>query len=218
MLKLIYLAKRKPGFSHDQFVRRWRMHGALGMQQSIWRHALGYVQSEPIRPSPVPGASEEYDAVACLMVGDAMFSDRTEQDAEAGQRMAADELETFAVPIPTVSLWVTEEQLRPGDLGGISAYLFFSSEAQAKATANLAVGVDTFTRIVLNQRDDSLFDGALNTLPYLAVLELSAAGITSLSAAMAALAGKPQAPAELTVVTRDAVLWDRIPPRAGASE
>ncbi len=28
MLKLVYLAKRKPGFGFDDFVRRWREHGA----------------------------------------------------------------------------------------------------------------------------------------------------------------------------------------------
>ena len=42
MLKLIYLARRKPGFTVDEFVRRWRKHGALGMEQAIWRHAIGY--------------------------------------------------------------------------------------------------------------------------------------------------------------------------------
>lgn len=30
MLKMIYLARRKSGFTFDEFVRRWRKHGALG--------------------------------------------------------------------------------------------------------------------------------------------------------------------------------------------
>ena len=58
MLKLMYLAKRKPGFTTDQFVCRWRMHGATAMAQPLWRHALGYIQAEPIRPAPIAGASE----------------------------------------------------------------------------------------------------------------------------------------------------------------
>lgn len=210
MLKLIYLAKRKPGFSHDEFVRRWRKHGALGMEQAVWRHALGYVQSEPIRPIPVPGASGEFDAVARFMVRDEMFTGRSEEDAAGGERMARDELETFAAPITTVSLWVTEEQIRRGELGGISAYLFFADEENAQQAAQLASDDDTFDRIVLNRRDDDLFEGALNTLPYHAVLELSASGVAQLTEAMASGGDELQAFAKLTVVTRDAVLWDRM--------
>jgi len=34
-MKLIYLARRKPGFTPDEFTCRWRLHGARGMQQSL---------------------------------------------------------------------------------------------------------------------------------------------------------------------------------------
>lgn len=98
MLKLIYLAKRKPGFTFDDFVRRWRMHGARAMEQPLWRHAIGYVQVEPIRPAPIAGGSEEFDAIACFMVRDNMFAEMDEGDVEGARRMAEDELETFAAP------------------------------------------------------------------------------------------------------------------------
>ena len=59
MLKLIYIAKRKPGYSFD-------------------------------------GATGEYDAVACFMICEELFSAMTEDDAAGAAKMAADELETFA--------------------------------------------------------------------------------------------------------------------------
>jgi len=104
MLKRIHLAHRKAGVGFDEFVRRWRMHGARGMAQPLWRHALGYVRAEPIRPAPIVGASEAFDAVAGFAIRDEMFADFTERDAAGASVMAADELETFAAPIPTISL------------------------------------------------------------------------------------------------------------------
>src|SRR5579862_3808962 len=34
--KHIYLTKRKPDFTRDQFIVRWRKHGALAMSQSFF--------------------------------------------------------------------------------------------------------------------------------------------------------------------------------------
>ncbi len=85
MQKLIYLAKRKPGFSFDEFVCRWRKHGAFAMGRPIWRHAIGYVQAEPIRPVPIPGASEEFDAVACYMIRDAILEGKVDLRSWLGE-------------------------------------------------------------------------------------------------------------------------------------
>jgi hypothetical protein len=210
MQKLIYLAKRKPGFTFDEFVCRWRKHGAFAMGSPIWRHAIGYVQAEPIRPAPIPGASEEFDAVACYMIRDAMFKEMTEEDAAAGQAIAQDELETFAAPIPTVSLWVKEERIRAGELGGITAYLFFQSDATARDIADRARDIAGLNRITLNMRNDDLGPES-NTLPYRAVVELSASSVPTLAAAVGTTKRGLLPAADLAVVTRDAVLWDRLP-------
>ncbi len=210
MQKLIYLAKRKPGFSFDEFVCRWRKHGAFAMGSPIWRHAVGYVQAEPIRPAPIPGASEEFDAVACYMIRDAMFKEMTEEDMAAGQAIAQDELETFSAPIPTVSLWVKEERIRAGELGGITAYLFFERDKTAREIAERARDITGLNRITLNLRSDDLRPES-NTLPYRAVVELSASSVPALAAAVGAEDNALLAAADVAVVTRDAVLWDRLP-------
>jgi len=212
VLKLVYLAKRKPEFSFDDFVRRWRRHGALGMQQPLWRHALGYVQAEPIRPAPLAGASEEFDAIACFMVRDEMFAAFTEEDGAGAAVMAADELQTFSAPIPTTSLWVDEERLQGDELGGIAAYLFFEEPAAARATAQRARSAGGLRRIVLDlRRDDGPLGPGANTLPYGAILELSAASVPDLAASVGSEEKGLLDESDLAVVTREAVLWDRLP-------
>jgi hypothetical protein len=212
MLKLIYLAKRRPGFSADDFTRRWRMHGAVGMSTVMWRHALGYVQAEPIRPVPVRGASDAYDAIACFMVKDDTFTGGYgPEDLGAAQIMLKDELETFSAPIPTVSLWVREERLKSGELGGKAAYLFFSDIDRARAAAEHHRHDDRLDRVILNVKSDDPNLGPMqSTLPYLAILELSASSLPRLQAALEA-AHSPSRDADVAVVTREAVLWDRMP-------
>lgn len=208
MLKLIYLARRKPGFTQDEFVRRWRRHGALGMSQPFWRFALGYVQAEPLRPTPIVGASEDYDAVACYMVRDEMFTGMTEEDMPGALAMAEDELETFSGPIPEVSLWVTEEHVKVGALGGITAFLFCAEADAARALALDAGACAGLHRVVLNLRDDGAGDAHANTLPFAAVVELAASGIEALKETMDSVGAVERA--ALAMVTREAVLWDRL--------
>jgi len=210
MLKLIYLARRKPGFTFDEFVRRWRKHGALAMAQPIWRHAVGYVQAEPIRPAPLAGASEEFDAVACFMIRDEMYSEMNEEDMAGATLIAADELETFSAAIPTVSLWVKEEHIRAGELGGISAYLFFENPSNAREIAERASEAEGFNRIILNLRDDERLGPEANTLPYGAVVELSASSIPSLATAVRSNGDGLLPASNVAMVTREAVLWNRL--------
>jgi hypothetical protein len=213
MLKLIYLAKRNPSFAPDDFTRRWRMHGALGMSTSLWRHAVGYVQAEPIRPTPIRGASDAYDAIACFMLKDDAFTGQfLPEDVTAAQALAKDELETFSAPIPTTSLWVREERLRAGELGGQTAYLFFADLARARDAAELYHHDRRFDRATLNTRSDDPNSGPMkSTLPYEAVLELSASSISRLVGALQAGAA-PFRSADVAVLTREAVFWDRVPP------
>jgi hypothetical protein len=210
MLKLIYLAHRKPGFTPDEFVCRWRRHGALGMSQPLWRFARGYVQCEPIRPAPLAGASQDYDAIACYMVDDAMLTGMTDDDMPGAIAMAEDELETFSRPIPEDCLWVEAEAIKPGILGGITAFLFFKDSAAARACAEACADKDSLDRVILNTADSGARGLQANTLPYGAVLELSARHVPALQAGVEDGDNSVLAQADLAVVTREAVLWDRM--------
>ncbi len=209
MMKLIYLAQKKPGFSRDAFLARWRRHGALGMAQPLWRHAIGYIQAEPIEPALIQGLSEDYDAIATFCLGDNMFSDLGADDAEGSRVMAADELETFATPIPEVSLWVNEEPIKPGDLGGFGAYLFYQDATAAIAAATVAASDPRSTRVFLNHRNDNLLGERANTLPYAAVVEFATASLDDLRDLLTA-EREVFCAADVAVATREAVLWDRL--------
>lgn len=212
MLKLIYLAKRRPGFTFDEFVCRWRQHGALAMAQPLWRFSLGYVQAEPIKPAPVTGVADEYDAVACYMVQDDMFSSMNEQDVAGAMRMAEDELETFSAPIPSVSLWVREEHIKAGELGGITTFLFCKHASAARRIAQQAGSAVELDRVTLNLRDDAAPGPDMNTLAYEAVVELSASSIARLKAALGTGASALTSACDVAVITREAVLWNRLQP------
>lgn len=204
MLKLIYLANRKPDFTFDEFVRRWRMHGATGMAQPLWRHTLSYVQSEPIFPAAIEGATEAYDAVATFTVSDSLFSGMTEEDIAGTSIMLEDELATFSQPIANVSLWVNEKSIKAGPLGSYTAYLFFGELNAARATALEVKDASNLIRVTLNTADEAMGDG--NTLPYRAIVELCAVSIPELAESVGRLVGA----ADVTVVARNAVLWDRL--------
>ncbi|MEZ5569890.1 MAG: hypothetical protein R3E54_16390 [Halioglobus sp.] len=210
MLKLIYLARRRPGFTFDEFVRRWRRHGALGMQQTFWRHALAYVQAEPVRLPAVADAAAEFDAVACFITDDDMFTDMDDDDIAGSASMAADELETFSGPIADVSLWVREERIQPGELGGFTAFGFFADAGVAREAATRAGATGGFNRVTLNLRDDTALGPQANTLPYRAVVELSASGSLQLAAALDQQEGQLLADAQVRLITREAVFWDRL--------
>ena len=212
MLKLIYLAHRHPKFgSFDEFVRRWRLHGARGMEGEFWNQAVGYVQCEPIRPTPVPGTSEEFDAIACYMVRDDAFEAHP-PDAAEGERIAKDELETFSALIPTTTLWVNEERVLEGELGGATAFLFFRDLEAARDVGRRALAAGGFDRITVNVRsDDRPFGPGANTLPYDAIVELSAPRIASLVEALAGEHAGLLSGADPAVITREVVYWDRLP-------
>jgi len=218
MLKLMYLARRKPDLTRDQFTRRWRMHGARSMTTRFTEYSLCYSQAEPIIPSPVPGGSEEYDAIAYNMITDNAFTDpRTPETAAEGRMMSADELETFSENIsPSVILWVTEEQVKPGEPGGVTAFLFFKDAGGARQAAEACRTIAETNRVTLNirQADADKF-GVKSTLPYEAVVELATTDRATLVKVATGPAASAIATADLVVYTRECILWDRLSDQAG---
>jgi hypothetical protein len=211
-MKFMYLAKRKPGFTADQFTCRWRKHGALGMSVAGWKHMLFYSQAEPIRPVPIAGASDEYDAVAHMVAdSDRFYSAPDPAGIADAEMMLKDELETFEGNIPPVILWVNEKALKKGPPGGITAFLFFIDPRKAASVGDHYKTSDKALRVVLNNvRDDIQIPGVTPRLPYKAVVEVSAVDLANLKTIIEPGATAPWRGADLAVVTREAVLWDRL--------
>jgi hypothetical protein len=211
-MKFMYLAKRKPGFTPDEFVRRWRMHGAVGLSTSFSRHMLLYVQAEVIHPAPIDGASDEHDAVAYLVThDDAFFGTPSAEDAAGNETMLADELKTFSGPIPPVMIFVDEKVFKEGGHGGVTAFLYFVDPAYAQPVAAHYQNSDDAVRVVLNtEREDLALPGSEPVHPYKAIVEVSALDLGTLESILRPGDAEPWRSADLTVVTREAVLWDRV--------
>jgi hypothetical protein len=208
----MYLTKRKPGFTRDAFTSRWRKHGALGMSMPFWHQTLLYVQAEPIRPVPLSGASDEYDAIAYLVTKDEAFSaEPTAEDKIAAEAMLKDELETFAGPIPPVIIWLKEENLKKGEPGGVTAFLFFTDAGKSRQIAEHYQKHSAANRVVLNHRHDDLeIPPFKSVLPYRATVEISASSLPALKTIMEPGQDAAWRRADVTVIAREAVLWDRI--------
>jgi len=203
MLKMIYLAKRHPDFDREQFLIRWRQHGALATEQPSWRHTQLYVQSEPLAPAPLVRASNAYDALAVFGFAPELFTEQTEADAASAEIMIEDELKTFAEPTFNHCLWVKQQVLRDGALGGVSAYLFYADAEEAATAGRQLASENVLHRVVLDLRDDSLLGADAQTLEYQAVVECSAGKLATLTDAVEFHANH----ADLLLMTRDTVMW-----------
>ena len=168
MGKLIYLAKRKADYSPMQFAARWRKHGSLAMSLPFFKHFSGYVQADVVHPSPLPGAAEDYDGIGMLWApSEEFWRDPSPEDLSGVEAMLEDEKETFAGPIPQVSLMVDEEIARHTGEGRTTAYLYFKNSDRArKLTGKLVKILDGgIEAIVLNTGKD-LTAFAEPELPY----------------------------------------------------
>jgi len=116
--KLIYLAKRNPKFNHEQFLRRWRQHGALAMQQSFFSGLSRYAQCDAVKPPAGLKTSADYDGV-----GLCWFRDLKPFPPEEAERMRADELETFSEYVRPFVVMCEESVLKPGR-GFVKASVF----------------------------------------------------------------------------------------------
>jgi len=208
MFKFAYLAKRNPSLTPDRFMARWRRHGALAMGNALWDDMLVYVQADPIRPAPLDGASNEFDAVCYAMSKDEKALTPPPPDQMEGvMAILNDELETFSGSIMPVSLPLTEKVLKKGPVGGVTAFLFFKDLQTAQATANTLAAAPGISRAVLNEtRNDIMTEG--RTLPYAALVEIAAPQLDLLTAALGTNAKAAWKLADLAIIAKEAVLWD----------
>lgn len=104
--KVIYLAKRNPALSRDEFPPRWRQHSLLAGSCTSIRGGFARVAQciNVYDREIVPRASLEYDGVNLLsFVSDEASASVWQQD-EAHDFLLSDELETFSTYVRYFSL------------------------------------------------------------------------------------------------------------------
>lgn len=89
--KLMYLARRNPALSSQQFTTRWRQHGALGMSMPRWKNIWRYVHCD-VLSSAVGG---NYDGVGIVWHKSPESRLAHRQDTSSQAAMEADEAQTF---------------------------------------------------------------------------------------------------------------------------
>ena len=108
--KLVYLAKRNPGLNHEQFIRRWRQHGALAMGLQRWNSIERCAHCDALSAPPdLPQASGDYDGIGVIWFHDSLPG--TEEDMV---KLRADELETFSANVNQFALEVREQVVVDG--------------------------------------------------------------------------------------------------------
>ena len=84
MIKAISLLVRKPGMTHEQFVKHWlEIHGPLALKVSgIRRYVQSHIVDERRRPD-IPPIGVEIDGIAELWYDDRAAMDRANASPEA---------------------------------------------------------------------------------------------------------------------------------------
>src|SRR4029079_7161367 len=91
--KLIYVAHRHPRYSHDEFIRRWRQHGSLGMSQPRWRNVALYLHCDQVDGLTRSLPMLECDGVAIVVYRSEQARQAHIADEGARRTMKADELD-----------------------------------------------------------------------------------------------------------------------------
>lgn len=112
--KMIYLARRNPGLTPEQFPQAWREHSALGAQcTNVRAKVLSVAQcSRVLEGPPLPGANLDYDGVNLLGIRDRAVSDDIWSDAETLAIMRPDEPRVFDRYVRDFTLLCSEQLLR----------------------------------------------------------------------------------------------------------
>ena len=107
MIKAISLLVRKPGMTHEQFVKHWlEIHGPLALKVSgIRRYVQSHIVDERRRPD-IPPIGVEIDGIAELWYDDRDAMERANASPEA-ERLHAD----GALFIGRIKSFITEEKV-----------------------------------------------------------------------------------------------------------
>lgn len=131
MLKIIYAEKRRPELSFARFVRRWRYHGGLAMQDApFWDPLAIYIQNDALRG--IDGTDQAYDGV-----GELIYPALAELEAllaSPGLASIVADGDQFFSRVDPIHLVVEQWQLRAGHPGAFKIFVFARApEGMARA-------------------------------------------------------------------------------------
>lgn len=170
--KLIYLARRNPAVSPEDWPRTWRSHAVFASQFPVIGARISNLvycsrQFAPIldgAPFDPPGASRDYDGVAVVSSpsADSLDGDMTPEDRA---QILKDELRVFAGPTPDFSFRCRETLVHGAAPGAAAVFRFLArlpdaspaefaarwNQAHAVIAARAAEASDAATRYVHDQ-------------------------------------------------------------------
>lgn len=136
MYKSIYLARRNPALTSEQFHERWKAHSALtGTTQNIRPYFTQVVQCARCDLAGPPDASLEFDGANLLSLVDRAGGYGVFDEPEHRDIMLPDELLTFSGPIRDCQLVTREQVCKPGDFSRylILRFLKFADRTDPEA-------------------------------------------------------------------------------------
>lgn len=118
--KCIYLVKRNPALTEEEFPRRWRQHAKLAATTRLNNYFTGVVQCSREREADgFAGASREYDGVSLLDMRDRNATREIWDEPEQSAVLAPDELLTFSRLIRECMITTEERVTRAGPYTGV---------------------------------------------------------------------------------------------------
>ena len=107
--KLIYLVRRPSGVDRDEFIARWRRHGALGMSKPRWVNIARYVHCDVVNfETDSPSMRTDFDGVGLIWHRSPKHRAAHRADAVSQGEMEDDEAKTFSEPIANSCLLAEE--------------------------------------------------------------------------------------------------------------
>jgi len=117
MIKSIYLAKRNPNTTYEEFMENWRQHAVLsGSFPDVGKYFDGVVQCKRIQDLEIPGLSTEYDGANILTLTSLLGAVEV-HDQEGIETLRKDEKRVFADYVIDTSMTVHETVVQDKPIG-----------------------------------------------------------------------------------------------------
>lgn len=121
MFKIIYAEQRRPELSFTRFVRRWRRHAALAMEDGpFWDPMALYIQNDALRD--IAGTDQRYDGVGELFYPD--MADVAASLASPGLVPIVADGDEFFSRVDQIHLVVDQRHIRVGHPGAFKLFVF----------------------------------------------------------------------------------------------